>query len=1000
MPGDRVGLCMDRDLGLPISLLGILKAGASYVPLDPSYPEERIRFMAQDAGTRMIVHSADYGGLFIEGSKLEFPACPDADSLFTFLNDQSLPAPEIAPDSADVYTIYTSGSTGLPKGVVMPQRALNTLLAWQINEAGLGEPLRTLQFTPISFDVHFQEFFGTWLVGGELVLVDDRVRRDAVQLFHFIVDGQIQRLFLPFVALQQLCEVATGLGTPPHCLQHVVTAGEQLRITPAIRRFFSQSPNCRLHNHYGPSETHVVTAYTLSLDVEHWDLLPPIGRAVTGTRLYVVNKDLKPVSEGESGELLIAGECLCRGYHQRPELNAERFVTNVLGEARLYRTGDLVKPNSAGELEYLGRIDNQIKIQGYRIETGEIEALIEQHELIQDCAVVAIGEHADTRKLAAYVVLNGKKLDAMSGQASMSSRQSENWKQVWERTYLEPAATNPEFDISGWLDSYEGNPIPEPDMRSWVNGIVHKLRQLNCRNAIEIGCGAGLIMYGFAPYCDSYHATDYSPAAIARLQRHLDNHADKWPQCSTEILAAQDIQQLTGRDCDLLIMNSLTQHLAGGEALFQLITAAAQMMGGSGKLFVGDVTCKDFRAAFFADLALYQSRPQESVESVYARVEKNLGADQELVISPRWFQRLPQLIPAISDVDITLKRGTGNNELTRFRYDVVLTLGGADKGESACTVAHKIVDFSDGDSAGVAYSDSVRRLESQLSMVSSGGMIIKGLLNERIRAAQQKWQALRAGKCERVAELNASLATTLQKGIDPEEAIALANQHGWEAKAVFGERTENFDLVLRRPDEAWPNHRLHVDDSTAMHALVSHPMGQAVYPDILKDLYASMKRGLPEYMHPFRFELLQAMPLTPSGKLDRRSLPKVSHERPILEQEFIAPSTTMEKQLAKIWTELLQIDRVGINDNFFDLGGNSLLSVKVALRIKSEIGAFFDLVSLYQYPTIKTCAQYLEQQGGEECTSSQLHSKARERARQQKNVFARGKRPLTQKRDK
>ncbi|WP_208346660.1 amino acid adenylation domain-containing protein, partial [Aetokthonos hydrillicola] len=324
------------------------------------------------------------------------------------------------------YVIYTSGSTGKPKGVAMPHRPLVNLITWQWQNSTVDFTARTLQYTPISFDVSFQEIFATLTTGGTLVLIPEQTRRDPIALLQFLNQMRIERLFLPFVALQQLAEVAQMESIIPTSLREVITAGEQLRITTAIAHLFSQLPKCCLHNHYGPSETHVVTAFTLSGSPSYWLALPPIGRPIANSQIHLLDSQLKPVPIGVAGELYVGGVSLARGYLNRVDLTNERFIPNPFGQStgakdqsfnsdRLYKTGDLAKYRADGNIEYLGRIDQQLKIRGYRVEPGEIETILEHHSQVRQAVVVGQNDSHGKQRLVAYVIA-----DAIMSATSMS----------------------------------------------------------------------------------------------------------------------------------------------------------------------------------------------------------------------------------------------------------------------------------------------------------------------------------------------------------------------------------------------------------------------------------------------------------------------------------------------------------------------------------------------------------------------------------------------------
>ncbi len=406
-PDVLVGLCAERSIETVVGLLAVLKAGGAYVPLDPAYPAERLAFMIEDAQVAAVLTQ----------TKL-LSNLPPTRAQKICLDTWNWSARQVATHNAPIggrpvptpdslaYVIYTSGSTGRPKGVAMVHHALVNLLSWheRVLPLALGE--RTLQFTSLSFDVSFQEHFSTWCGGGTLVLMSEELRRDPVGLWRYLREQQISRLFLPFVALQQLAEAASDSPEVPTTLREVITAGEQLRITPKIRALFNRLPEARLHNHYGPSETHVVTAYTVGRDKSAWPTLPPIGRPIDNTQIYLLDAQLQVVPVGASGELYIGGDGLARGYLDRPDLTSERFVADPFNPgagARLYRTGDLARYLPDGNLEFLGRADDQVKIRGFRVELAEIEAVLSQHPAVRGCAVSAHGSDGEKR-LVAYLV--------------------------------------------------------------------------------------------------------------------------------------------------------------------------------------------------------------------------------------------------------------------------------------------------------------------------------------------------------------------------------------------------------------------------------------------------------------------------------------------------------------------------------------------------------------------------------------------------------------------
>ncbi|MEM9218999.1 MAG: amino acid adenylation domain-containing protein [Cyanobacteria bacterium P01_F01_bin.150] len=457
-PDDLVGIFLERSLEMLIVILAIIKAGAAYVPVDTSYPLARIRYIVAEATIRLLIST---GNLLNANDFLMDMVGRDRIVNLDAHKDQ-IHAQDI--DNVDleshldrlIYVIYTSGSTGNPKSVGMEHRATCRLINWHLKNRLVGEEIRTLQFSPISFDVSFHEIFSTLCSGGTLVLISEHTRQNPAVLLETIVEYDIEKLFLPFVALQQLAEVALNSPTPDS-LREIITAGEQLQITPAIADFVRRT-KLQLHNHYGSTECQDVTALTLSGDPTTWPKLPPIGRHISDSQLYILNQHLRPVPMGVPGELYVGGECIARGYLNSPKLTDERFIPNPFGSGHLYRTRDLVRYLSDGNIAYLGRIDNQVKIRGFRVELGEIEACLNQHPAVCKSAVVARQRGPEHKQLAAYVTLNSH------GSKQAISSELRNFLKARLPDYMVPTTTTVLDDFpltpSGKVDRAR---LPLPD---------------------------------------------------------------------------------------------------------------------------------------------------------------------------------------------------------------------------------------------------------------------------------------------------------------------------------------------------------------------------------------------------------------------------------------------------------------------------------------------------------------------------------------------------------
>ncbi|MDT0473328.1 amino acid adenylation domain-containing protein [Streptomyces sp. DSM 41014] len=406
----RIGIAMDRSPLTIAVLLGVLRAGCAVVPMDVGYPAARLASMVEQARPFRVVASARHARLAGDPELLlpaetvaaPAPACP-ADSG---------PDPE-----STAYVLFTSGSTGAPKGVAMPHRTLAALAHWQAGAASAVPGGVTLQHAPLSFDISFQEIFCTLSSGGTLCLADDTERRDPPALLRLLERERVEQVYLPPVALQQLAEAAITLGITPRTLRSVISCGEQLRVTPEIRALCAALPGVVLENQYGPTETHVVTAFTMTGDPAAFPALPPIGRPIDGAEVHVLDDRMRPVPVGARGHLHIGGGCLADGYEGRPDLTEERFLPHPFadGDRRLYRTGDLAMVLPGGDIVFLGRDDAQVKVRGFRVEPAEVElaltGLADRSTGLRDAAVVARRGPDGETCLAAFLLGEGDEAD-------------------------------------------------------------------------------------------------------------------------------------------------------------------------------------------------------------------------------------------------------------------------------------------------------------------------------------------------------------------------------------------------------------------------------------------------------------------------------------------------------------------------------------------------------------------------------------------------------------
>ena len=405
-PDSLVGLCVERSPEMIVGILGILKAGAGYVPMDPTYPTDRLSFMLQDANVFVLLTQSHLLDALPRHNGPRLSLDSDWDSIVKEQED-NLPARATPGNLA--YVIYTSGSTGQPKGVMIPHRGLVNYLSW-CTEAyevakGCGAPVHS----SISFDLTITSLFSPLMVGRSIFLVADGVENLVEALLARDNFSLVKITPAHLRALAELMPADQVAGR----VRALVIGGEALHME-SLGFWRTHAPATRLINEYGPTET-VVGCCVYEVGADDATFGPvPIGRPVANTQLYVLDENLQPAEKGITGELYIGGDGVGLGYLGSRQLTDERFIPDPFSKdrhARLYRTGDLARFNSDGILEYLGRVDDQVKIKGFRIELGEVEVILNQHCSVRDCAVLAREDAAGEKRLVAYVVCDQAELE-------------------------------------------------------------------------------------------------------------------------------------------------------------------------------------------------------------------------------------------------------------------------------------------------------------------------------------------------------------------------------------------------------------------------------------------------------------------------------------------------------------------------------------------------------------------------------------------------------------
>lgn len=831
-PETLVGVCLERSLEMVVALLAVLKAGAAYVPLDPEYPRERLSFMMEDAQASVLLTMDGLKGT-LPSHDTELIALDKDWPLIAKEGDQNLPLRMTTDNLA--YVIYTSGSTGKPKGAMITHRGIHNRLLWMQEEYGLDETDRVLQKTPYSFDVSVWELFWPLLTGARLVVARPLGHQDSGYLVRLIKEQEITTIhFVPSMLQVFLDEPQCG-----NCqtLRRVICSGEALPL--ATQERFHAKMAATLYNLYGPTE--------VSVDVTHWRCQPgdsswrvPIGKPISNTQIYLLDEYLQPAPIGAPGELCIGGEGLGRGYHRRPELTAEKFIPNAFSSeagARLYRSGDLARFQPDGNIEFLVRLDHQVKVRGMRVELGEIEALLNEHPGVHE-AVVVVREYGPAdQRLVAYLVPDQEQAFTVR---RLIELEKEHAFSAGDRYELPNGMTvahlnKGETDFL-YREIFEDQAYSRHGIRLTEGSVV-----------FDVGANIGLFALFVARACRNprIYAFEPIPPVFRILQTNM-------------ILYGLDARLF---DCGL-----------------------------------SDETRTDV-FTYYPHLSLVSGR--------YA----NVTDEQEVIKSFLLNQPQTETERPLSDslLDELLSERLKSEHFTCQ----LKTISEVIRREGI-----EVVDLL--------------KIDVEKSEVD----VLLGI-------AAEDWPKIRQivvevhdfeGRLSRVRELLTGHGFSLQSDQDDSlKETGLHNVYAIRNEILAASATES---PVSEPDRKWCSTN-----------------------ELARDVRSHLRERLPSYMVPDIYVVIEALPLSSNGKVDRRALPVPDENALKAQKPYAPPRTTTEEIIASIWAELLQVERVGIDDNFFELGGHSILATQSISRIRQLFQVELSLRVHFEAPTIAQLAQ-------------------------------------------
>jgi amino acid adenylation domain-containing protein len=880
-PDQLVALYMEHSIEVVCAILGVLKTGAAYVPVDPTSPQERLAFMLRDiAATR-----AGALPVLVTQSHLEDGVPENAahvvtlDADFAAIGSYPVANPErrIASDSL-AYVIYTSGSTGTPKGVMIEHRSLVNYIWWAREQYSRDERLAWPLFSSLAFDLTVTSIFTPLISGGRIVVIREDPGMPGMAIFKVIEDAAVDIVKLTPAHLAMIKDMDLAATR----IRKLIVGGEDFKTALArdITRSFGRRVD--IYNEYGPTEATVgcmIHRYDVDQDLA---LSVPIGVPAANTGVYILDEQLRPVPSGVIGEMCIAGDGLARGYLNRPELTEQKFlIAKDLRPLRLYKTGDLARWSADGRMEFLGRADHQVKVAGARIELGEVEARLLQHDAVRECVVDTVNPLA---------MRTAKRLTHCT------------------RCGLASNVPGASYDTAGvcnvcrGLDSYVEKAQAYFKTPEALKALVAEMKTTrtgayDCLVLLSGGKDSTYMLYqlcdlGLKPLVFTLDNGFISDEAKSNIRRVVDSLGVDLVMGGTPHMNEIFVDSLTRfanvcHGCFKTIY-TLATNLAHEKGIRYIVTGLSR-----GQFFETRLTEEVFRRADF-DVAKLDDLVLEA-RKAYHRREDAVSCHLEVDIF-----RDDGVFRDIQFVDFYRYWSVPLAELHAYLRQRTPWLRPSDTGRSTNCLINDVGIYVHKKQRGyhnyaLPYSWDVR-------------------LEQKTRA-------------EAMAELDDE--------IDEPRVQQIMKQIGYEEPAEPAETSINRLAAY------------YVSDTALTPA----------------ELRAHLATWLPEYMLPTYFVRLDKLPLTTNGKVDRHALPALAYENMQPARDVVGggPRTETEKALAAIWRELLVVESIGIHDDFFDLGGQSLVAFKAVSRIRDAFEVELPLRNLFERPTIAGLAEVIDQ---------------------------------------
>ena len=977
-PETAIGVFATRRCETIVAFLGILKAGLAYMPFDTQAPARRIEsILSSFSGKKLVLVGMDAEAPFLGLTDVEFVRIADmlneaTDNSLTWRALEGISTLRSFPTSL-AYIIFTSGSTGQPKGVMVEHRGI-VRMAQHNRIADFRSTKATAHMANLAFDGSSWEIYTCLLNGGTLVCIDATTVLDQDALLEAFTRHSIRvAFFTPALLKHSLAASPRTIAT----LDVLLVAGD--RADPGDMFAAQSLVKSKVANAYGPTENSVMSTLYILTEDERCVNGVPIGRAISSSGAYVMDAEQQLVPLGAIGELVVTGDGIARGYTD-PKRNIDRFVTVTVDNTtmRAYRTGDYVRQRPTdGQLEFFGRIDGQVKIRGHRIELGEIESVLCSHRCVRDAAVVLAQRDHSTQGLFGYVVLNQEA--RITGDQVKDSSQLQHvnaWEERFDsETYAPINSIQPETigrDFIGWTSMYDGSNIDKAEMNEWLDDTIRAIYAATNGqpgHILEIGSGTGMVLFNLSNSLQSYVGLDPSEKAV----RFITETARCTPLLTKKVRMYKATATDTSRierpfKANLVVLNSVVQYFPSQEYLFRVVEDLLHV-DGMKMLFFGDIRSHALHREFLATRAVRIAGNKASKEEIQCMLEDMEQVERELLIDPGFFTSLPSRLPnLVEHVEIQPKIMKATNELSCYRYTAIVH---TKYGKTLCKEARRVheSEWLDFEKQKLDRSSLLQRLENlsrahtiAVSNIPHSKTIFSrcllGSLNDKA-PAQKEWISSVRQQAEQTPCLSATDLVNMAEEAGCCVEISWSRQYSQRGglDCIFYRRQpadETSRVLFEFPSD-------HAD--RPQHTFSNRPLQQQFIKEVQHQLEETVRLQLPAYMVPQSIHILEKLPINENGKVDRKALAQKTPLQIIGTQDAKRqPEMQAERTMQQLWAQVLGIEasRIGLDNSFFRLGGDSITAMKLVAMAREE-GVGLTVANIFQYPKLADLAALASQ---------------------------------------